>query len=314
MKFEKYTSTENSYRTKYIAILRGCGFDKVQWVAHEKIDGANFSFITDGKIVAVASRNDLTNGDFYHCQEVIDRYREKALYLKNVHFSDAKQIQIYGELFGPGIQKQKVFYNDAKEYMAFEIQADGVVVDTDIAFGLLALVGIPTPPSFGVFDNLDDALELPNVFISRVYDELHPNESMCEYELGENDAEGLVIKPVKALYTPNGKRVLVKNKNPKFSEKKKKVKTESEPNPWIDIAGQYVTLNRLDAVVSKEGHLTPKDFGRVIRLMSNDVIDDMIKDGDLPENWRKDSDCKLAGKGITSVVSAFLKINLLPEL
>jgi len=314
VKFNKYTSTENSYREKYIAILREYGFDNVQWVAHEKIDGANFSFITDGKIVAVASRNELSNGDFYHCQDVIDKYTEKALYLKQVHFSDAKQIQIYGELFGNGVQKQKVFYSETKDYMAFEIQVDGVVVDADVAVGLLTLVGIPTPPSFGVFASLDEALELPNVFISQVYDELYPGGSVCQYELGENDAEGLVIKPVKALYTPNGKRVIIKNKNPKFSEKKKKNKTPAEPNPWIDIAEQYVTQNRLDAVLSKEGELTPKDFGRVIRLMSNDIIDDMIKDGDLPENWRKASECKLAGKGITKVVSSFLKVNLLHTL
>jgi Rnl2 family RNA ligase len=313
VKFKKHTSTENSYREKYLAILREYGFADVPWVVSEKIDGANFSFITDGKIVAVATRNDLTNGDFYHSQDVINRYTEKVLYLKQIHFADAKQIQIYGELFGPGIQR-KVFYGNEKDYMAFEIQADGVVVNADIAAGLLTLVGIPTPPSFGVFESLDAALELPNIFVSRVYDELYPGDSACQYELGENDAEGLVMKPVVPLYLPNGSRVIIKNKHPKFKEKKKKKKTPAEPNPWVDIADQYVTQNRLDAVVSKLGELKPSDFGKVIRLMSEDVIADMVKDEDLPENWRKLEECRLAGKGITRAVSSFLRINLLHTL
>ena len=165
MHFKRYTSTENSYRLKYIAILHQYGYVNVPWVAHEKIDGANFSFISDGKIVSVASRNQLVNGGFYNCQEVIDRYTDKVLYLKQVHFADAKQIQIYGELYGQGIQG-KVNYGPGKDYMAFEIQVDGVVVDTDKAAGLLTLVGIPTAPSLGVFENLDDALELSNEFKS----------------------------------------------------------------------------------------------------------------------------------------------------
>ena len=313
MKFKKYTSTENSYRDKYIAILREYGFDNVPWVAHEKIDGANFSFITDGKTVAVASRNQLVDGGFYHCQQVIDKYTEKVQYLKNIHFADAKQIQIYGELFGKGIQN-KIFYTDEKDFMAFEIQVDGVVVNADIAAGLLTIVGIPTPPSFGVFESMDAALEIPCVFISRVFDEIFTGESVCQYELGENDAEGLVLKPVAPVYLNCGGRVILKNKNPKFREKKKKKKTPSAPNPWIDIADQYVTENRLDAILSKEGELTNKDFGKIIRLMCNDVIDDMIKDEDLPENWKKLDECKLAGKGVSTAVAAFLKANLLHKL
>jgi hypothetical protein len=39
MEFTKFTSLENSYREKYIGILRRYGYDKVRWVAHEKIHG-----------------------------------------------------------------------------------------------------------------------------------------------------------------------------------------------------------------------------------------------------------------------------------
>ena len=314
MKFKKFTSIENSYREKYIEIIREYGYDKVRWLATEKIDGANFSFITDGKEVKVASRNQIVDGTFYHCQAVIDRYKDKVLKLKQIHFASADQIQVYGELFGKGIQN-KIFYGEDKNFMAVEIQEDGVVVSTDDAAGLLTYVGIPIAPGLGVFGSLDKALELSPVFVSKVYDELYPDASVTQFELGENDAEGIVLKPVEPVYLPNGSRVILKYKNPAFSEKnKKKKKGNGETNPFIEIAEMYINENRMNAVLSKEGELTPKDYGRIIKLMAEDVQEDMIKDGDLPCDWRKLESHKMAGKGINTAVSKFLKEHLLPNL
>jgi hypothetical protein len=70
----------------------------------------------------------------------------------------------------------------------------------------------------------------------------------------------------------------------------------------------------MNAVISKEGELTPKDFGRIIKLMGEDVIKDMIKDEDLPEDWKKQDEFKDAGKAVSTVVAKFLKINLLATL
>jgi Rnl2 family RNA ligase len=313
MKFKKFCEIENHYREKYIAILREHGFSKIKWHVSEKIDGANFQFITNGKEVRVASRNQFVDQTFYNCSEVIERYTDKVLRLKQEHFPDAEQVSVYGEMFGRGIQN-KVFYTDGKDFMAFEVQVDGKVLDTDWTARYLALVEIPMTPSFGVFDDLDEALAFSNEFNSKVVDILHP-DSVCEYDPGENLAEGLVLKPVEPVYTSNGSRVIIKNKNEKFSEKsKKKNKTPSEPNPFIPVVEQYVNENRMNAVISKEGELTPKDFGRIIKLMGEDVIKDMIKDEDLPEDWKKQDEFKDAGKAVSTVVAKFLKINLLATL
>jgi len=320
MKFKPYTSIENHYREKYIEILREYGFDKdVRWVAHEKIHGSNFSFITDGKVVSVASRNNVVNGDFYHCQAVIDKYTQPVLNLKNIEYPKEKQIQIYGELFGPGIQSG-VFYGHNKEFMAFELVADDEIQYFNIATRLLAKHGIKHAPFLGVFQSLDEGLALDNTFVSKVYDELYPPDAaevgFVQFSLGENDAEGFVLKPaVDALFTPNGSRVIIKSKATHFAEKTgRSPKKPSEPNPFIPVVEQYVNQNRLDAVISKEGELTPRDFGRIIKLMAEDVIIDMIKDDDLPVDWKKQEEFKIVGKAVSMVVAKFLKSELLPRL
>lgn len=312
MKFKKFSSIENHYREKYLDILREFEFDKVSWYAREKIHGCNFSFITDGETVQVASREQLTDNSFYNSGPVIARYEDKVRLLKNKGFPEATQLQIYGELFGPGIQKG-VNYGTFKEFMAFDIRVDDDILPiTPSTEEELKEYGFRCAPLIGVYRNLDTALEESNEFPSRVANIIYGTEFDPD-----NIAEGLVLSPIRALHTPNGSRVMIKNKSEKFTEKSKRKNRDSkssEPNPFIDLAEPYINQNRLDAVLSKLGEIGPKDFGRVIQLMSADVIEDMIKDDDLPEDWRKKDDFKLAGKGVTNGVSKFLKENLLSKL
>jgi len=316
MEFNEFTEIENHYREKYLGILREYGFDKVKWLALEKIHGANFSFITDGKELQVASRKQIVDRTFFRCGEVIDKYGDNVKDLKNIHYPNAKQIQVYGELFGPGMSG-KIWYGTEREFMAFDIEVDGVVQNTGDVAGLLAHCKIPKAPTVGLFDSLDDALACDPVFVSKVIDVLYPEHiGVSEYELGENDAEGLVLKPVDPLYLPNDSRVMVKHKHPDFAEKLKRPKSKPSglPNPWAPVAEQYVNQNRLDAVLSKEGELTNKDFGRIVALMCEDVMKDMIKDEDLSADWKKHNEYKLAGKGVSLAVAKFLKENLLHKL
>jgi hypothetical protein len=70
----------------------------------------------------------------------------------------------------------------------------------------------------------------------------------------------------------------------------------------------------LNAVVSKLGNITPKDFGLVIKEMTLDVIADMVKDGDAPEDWKRQDAFQSLGQSVNNVVIPFLKRELLPKL
>lgn len=302
--FNKFCSIENSYREKYIEIIRFAGLNNVIWRATEKIDGANFQFITDGKEVRVASRNNLVDGTFYGCQEVIDKYRGRVLELKNKYFPEAGQIAVYGELYGPGIQS-RVNYGPKKDFAAFDLHVDDLVVNNISTVVAMGNVGIPMVPIIGEYISLDEALAVPNDFRSLIFPDAE----------GDNITEGVVLRPADTAYTGNGRQVIIKNKNEKFSEKKaKKDKGPRPPNPMLDLVEPYVNVNRLENVLSKEGELTHKDFGRMIKVMGEDVISDMIADGDLPEDWKKVEELKPVGKAVSSTVAGFLKKELLPRL
>jgi len=324
MKFKKYSSIENSYRKKYIEILREHGFADIPYVVTEKLHGANFSFWTDGIEVRSAQRSQFTDGNFYNCQEVIDRYSEQVMELKNKEYPEANEIAVYGELFGPKIQKG-IYYGTEKDFMAFElrIMADDehdFIVPQIQAGMLFKKYKINHVPFITVCASLDEALEVSNEFTSHAYKNAYGYDAendVCEFTAGENLAEGVVIIPADgALYTGNGSRVMLKNKTEKFAEviKSKKVRKEKVDNPFNDLAATYVNENRMNAVVSKFGEVTQKDFGRIIGLMNIDILEDLVKDEEIPEDWKKQDEYKLLGKAVSSNVSKFMKQNLLPEI
>lgn len=91
------------------------------------------------------------------------------------------------------------------------------------------------------------------------------------------------------MYLRNGSRVLIKSKNERFAEKKsvkKRNKLFTEPVPYSEAllaliaeGETYVTENRLTNVASHIGEVHfPKDFGKVMGLLSKDVLDDFLKD------------------------------------
>jgi len=78
MMFKKYNSIENTYREKQIEQVYLHEFNKEDYVVQEKVHGANFSFITDGKTIQVAKRSGLIaeNESFSNYKYVMDKYAE----------------------------------------------------------------------------------------------------------------------------------------------------------------------------------------------------------------------------------------------
>jgi len=104
--------------------------------------------------------------------------------------------------------------------------------------------------------------------------------------LPDNVREGNVLKPVQPTYI-NNIPILLKDKNNKFKEKACLQKgVESVPIPddikvVLDTVLPYVTDNRLDAVISKEGDEITHDkklIGKLINLFTMDVMNDFRKE------------------------------------
>lgn len=304
MEFKKYTEIENSFNKEYMEKVKREVPADTLFVVQEKVHGANTSFLYDGTHLEFAKRTAvLTDGEnFYDQSELIPRYegRIKALWadVKIVH-PKAAQMLVYGEMFGgvyphPDVKVDKkltiiqkgVFYTPKHEFYGFDI-----AVYTENGRQYLP-VG-ETNAFFeknGIFyartlfkGTLSECLDYPNEFQS------HISEWLGLPQIDDNICEGVVIRPEVPTYLSNGDRVLIKNKNARFAEKKRvkkrnamlehEVTYSAELTALLAEALAYVNENRLNNVLSKTGPVNmTKDFGRIMGLLSKDALTDFMKE------------------------------------
>jgi Rnl2 family RNA ligase len=299
MEFKKYNSIENTYRKEVLEQIIIHGFENETYIVQEKVHGANFSFFTNGKDIKIAKRTGFIeeNETFYNAQLLAEKYQNKVIAI----FNDLKStipnlefITIFGELFGGNynhnaitkdinaIKVQKgIEYAPFNDFYAFDIKWNNYrfldVEDANALFEKHHFFYAKT-----LFKgSLKEALDYPNTFNSFI------PEWLGLPTLENNITEGVIIKPNKPLYFKNESRLILKNKNEKWSEKEKvkKVKNEnaatvftSEGSLIWNIIQTYANTNRLYNVLSKEGEFHPKMMGKLIGLFSIDVQADFAKD------------------------------------
>ncbi|MDR0830617.1 MAG: RNA ligase, Rnl2 family [Prevotellaceae bacterium] len=302
--FKKYTSIENTFDKGFMEKIELEGFAALQYVVQEKVHGSNTCFVTDGTTVRFAKRTDFVESGekFYDYEELLERYTEKVLRLfvrVKAKYPDTQTLFVYGEMFGgtyphrdvKNISKvmtiQKgVFYSPIHEFYGFDLYIFGeengrylTVNEINELFSVEDFIYAKT-----LFQGtLDECLHYPNAFQSRV------SEWLGLPPIDDNICEGIVIRPVVPTYLRNGSRVLLKSKNARFAEKKSVKKRQPklyvEPtyseslNNLLAVVEEYITENRLNNVISKIGEVSvPRDMGKLIGLLSKDVLEDFLKE------------------------------------
>lgn len=285
MDFRKYSSLENGYRQAFVNKAHMLGVH--DWVALEKVHGANFQFATDGQMFTVGKRtqnigqNAFGDYDFYGCNDIVWGYKPKVFWLVDLHLIKPEDhIIVYGELFGNGIQKE-VKYGD-KDFIAFDIFHNDSWMDWEVVVAACNSAGIPHTPEIGR-GTLEQLLDISPSFRSLLTPVDH---------VGDNFSEGFVIKQLKnEQLLPNGSRAAIKVKNDKFKENKgtaKKAKqapaklTEEQEQLHLSMS-TYLTENRLRNVLSKIGEVTQRDFGKIQGLFVADAKGEYERD-ELDEN------------------------------
>ncbi len=241
--------------------------------------------------------------------------------------SQIESLTIFGEYFGgiyphKDVKKNKlaktiqkgVYYCPDNEFYAFDILLNNhIYLDVDTCINLFEQHNfIYSKDLFR--GNLDDCLNYSNSFQSTI----PPLFNLPELE--SNICEGIIIRPVKTLFLNSGSRVLLKNKNEKWTEKNKtsnkeiltKIKNEeSILSPLgvflLEEIGKLINLNRLLNVISKIGEINPeKDYGKLMRLFSKDVLDDFIKSFDLDFKSLEKSEQKIITKNLNKVIGVLI--------
>jgi Rnl2 family RNA ligase len=299
--FKKFPSLENTYQTKPIQIAEELGLDKQQYIVTEKVHGANFSFwmteehltvegigLCSTVVIKCAKRSGWIEDDekFFNYRPVLEKYRDslERLYYHLSGTYGCNEVVVFGELYGGNIQSG-MCYKEDQDFIAFDMKTDDVPVDKLSMFNDLQTYEIPCVPLLGKFDTLQEALTSNESFDSLLMREGFDGEEK------HKEAEGVVIEPVQPSWFPNGSRVYFKKKTKRFLEKGgNKIKKEPETLPKelesiLLTSFEYINEPRFQAVCSKIGEVTIKDIGKVMGLMTQDILLDMQKDEiEIPEN------------------------------
>lgn len=329
--FKKYNSIENTYREAYLERIKGHGLWTKTYVVQEKVHGANLSYFTnDGLHFVGAKRTERIKADerFYNYDVILSSLQDKFSAIwddLNAKYANLEQLTIFGEVIGgnyPHADVEKdnksskvqkgIFYAPQNLFFAFDIMINAEqylgVDEVNYHFEKHGLLHAKT-----LFrGSLPDCLAYPNSF-----------ESTVPVDLGlpliePNICEGVIIRPVETASFNNGTRVILKNKNEKWSENKaftKKIKKE-EPLPEKVVKLQeailtYATDNRLNNVLSKLGEVTHKDFGKVMGLFNKDIVDDFFKDYEEVLSELEQKERKMITKSIGKATAGLVRNKLI---
>jgi Rnl2 family RNA ligase len=264
---------------------------------------------------------------FYDHVEMLERYRERVLRLFGLskeRYPELLTLSIYGEMFGgsyphasvPVIRgvsviQRGVYYSPSHELYGFDLlvrddTGSELYLDVKAVSELFASANMLYARV--LFEgSLAECISYPNAFPSKI------PEWLGLPALEDNICEGIVIRPVEAHFLTSGSRVLLKSKNDRFKEKSHLRRRETaDPNYspelslMLDTIESYITENRLNNVLSKTGEiLNPRQIGKLIGLLSQDALEDFMKENECEYMQLDRAEQKLVTKR-ASVLSASL--------
>lgn len=268
--FKRYQSIENHYQQKCLDFWLSLypELEKEVFIIEEKLDGANISIVLDeNNNVTWCKRSGKAEDNFMGLDKVKDQYEDLIEHLK-IFNESGDGLQLYGEIFGPGIQK-RINYGDEIQIRFFDMRAkSGDNLFYLHPVGLRNMGFIPVVKTLGHAVGLRDALEF---------------DTRIENEHGSL-IEGAVIKPmVKHYFSPKGERFVLKKKNKEFLERPAKIVkleiNDEEFNKLRDAFLPYINDNRVMSVFSKQGEISsPKQIGDYLKSVMNDAKEDFEKD------------------------------------
>jgi len=247
------------------------------WVAEEKIHGANFSIWYDGTTTRLAKRTDWLpdKPEFYDCLVAVEKVTPaiQRLWKSRFESSGVGHIQVYGELFGgryihpevPPIKglrhvQKEVQYSPSIEFWAFDVRINNKYpsITVEEKHRLFDLAGLPHPKILHV-GTIRQLVELSPVFPTTI------PEILGYPPIPKNEAEGYVLRPA------DGRHLLYKHKNPRFTEKKPPRPASGELNRLKEEVRSMITLGRIVTAKSKMDYRRKEDDKECSALVSEDI-------------------------------------------
>jgi len=197
-----YERDEKTFRLKPEMVLKNRVYGAIKtWHWTEKVDGTNIRVIwKDGNL----SFGGKTNNAQIHADLVKWMYAHITPESLTAAFPDATDVVIYGEGYGPGIQKGGGLLADEKKLIVFDVLVGGQwwLSDENVR-DVASKLGLDVVPYLGEMTLEEAAAKVKVGFKSQLNG-------------GKADAEGMVGRPVEALFDKKGHRLIVKLKTKDF--------------------------------------------------------------------------------------------------
>lgn len=255
----------------------------------EKIHGCNYQFHRDvwGTLKCGKRTQFLhTDSKFYGHNLISAEHGDNFLKTCDAIYGKNHEVTLYGEMFGGGANntrpvQREVWYSNNFEFAAFDLYVDGKLQSYSDMKYFCEIAKIPTCPVIAENLTFQEAIKVNNTFNSKWSEESEALE--------DNICEGVVLQPTEPTFYENGDRIIFKNKNSIFLEKhtgKKpgKGSTDRMTPEQLEVytqLGQYVTVQRFEAVVSKidEDKVNFQNFKLVLDAYIDDIFDEIKREG-----------------------------------
>jgi ATP-dependent RNA circularization protein (DNA/RNA ligase family) len=145
---------EGDFRSNAVKQFKDC-----KWIFTEKIDGTNIRVYWDGHSFSFHGRTDraILPQDLVHRLE--DLFNNDAMEQLVEQMFGEKEVILFGEGYGPGIQAVGKEYNvNSKDFIMFDVMVDGKYLNHSDMCGVATALNIPYSP-VSLVGTIDDAVE-----------------------------------------------------------------------------------------------------------------------------------------------------------
>lgn len=171
------------------------------WLFTEKIDGTNIRIGWDGERVAFGGRTERAQVPTPLLDHLMATFTAEAM----APAFDGGNVVLYGEGYGPKIQKGGDRYRDDAGFILFDVSVDGWWLTRESVEDVAAKLRIPVVPIIGT--------GTPREAVEIVRDGF-PSQAAKDETL---IAEGLVLRPYVDLADRAGRRIIAKLKHKDFA-------------------------------------------------------------------------------------------------
>jgi len=195
-----YERDENTHKLKPELILKNRIYEAIRtWHFTEKIDGTNIRVIWRGGVLSFGGKTDNASLP----ADLVNWMRETITADNLAGVFPDTDVVIYGEGYGAGIQKGGG-YSDSKRLIVFDVLVgDKWWLAQENVDDIAAKLGLDVVPYIGEMTLAEATAMVREGFPSRLNG-------------GKMQAEGLVGRPVEALFDKKGHRLIVKIKTKDF--------------------------------------------------------------------------------------------------